>query len=157
MRNGCDIFDPTDPETCSRQHSNRGLSTRTGRSGSMSARRPYSNVKSCDASVLCRPCRCTSRLHRRIWRTLKSICFDVLSTGASGNSLCSSKVSNMHQCVVERGVDVRDTPTFNAFLRDLCFLLLSRRVVAYDQTPFIIVLSETQLLVSGVVSLGGGN
>ena len=116
MRNGCDIFDPTDPETRSRQHSNRGLSARTGCSGSMSTRCPYSNVKSCDASVLRRPCRCTSRLHRRIWRTLKSICLNVLPAGASGNSLCSSKVSNVHQCVVERGVDVRDTPTFNAFL-----------------------------------------
>lgn len=48
----------------------------------------------------------------------------------------------MYQCVVERGVYVRDTPAFNAFLRDDCFLLLSRRVVAYDSTPFIIVLSD---------------
>jgi hypothetical protein len=40
----------------------------------------------------------------------------VLSTRASGNGLCSRKVGNMNQRVVERGINVSDSPSLNAFL-----------------------------------------
>jgi hypothetical protein len=114
--NGCDVFNPADPETCSRQHSNCGLRAWTGCSSSMSARGSHSDVKSSDTSILRCPCSRSRRLHCCVWGALQSVCLNVLPTGTSGDSLCSSKVCDMHQCVVERGVNVSDTPALNSFL-----------------------------------------
>jgi hypothetical protein len=124
MWNGRDIFDPTDPKSSSSQHSNRGLRTWARSSRTMPTGCPYSNVKSCDSPILCSSSSGSSRLHRRVGRTLKSVRLHVLSTGTSRDSLRSSEVGYVHQSVVERGVYVCDAPALNTLLRNRCFLLL---------------------------------
>jgi hypothetical protein len=96
VRNGCDVFDPADPETCPRQHSNCGLRSWTRCPGSMSARGSHPDVKSGYPSILRCPCSRSCRLHCCVGGALESVCLDVLSTGTSGNSLRSSKVGDMH-------------------------------------------------------------
>jgi hypothetical protein len=123
MRNRSDVFDPADPKARSSKHAYRCLRARARRSRPVPPRGPHPNVEGGNSSIL----RCsrsgTRRLHRRVWGALKPVCLHVLPAGTSRNSLRSSEVSNVHQCVVERGVYVRDTPTLNAFLRNGCFLL----------------------------------
>jgi len=123
VRNRSDILDPADPKAGSSQHPYRCLRARARRSCPVPSWSSYSNVEGGNSSIL----RCsrggTRRLHRSVRGTLKPVCLHVLPARTSRNSLRSSEVSNVHQCVVERGVYVRDTPTFNTLLRNRCFLL----------------------------------
>jgi len=123
MGHRSDIFDPADPETGSSKHAYRCLRAWARRSCPVPSRCPHSNVEGGNSSILRRSRGGTRRLHRRVRGALKPVRLHVLPAGTSRNSLCSSEVSDVHQCVVERGVYVRDTPSFNAFLRNRCFLL----------------------------------
>lgn len=128
MRNRGDIFDSADPESGSSQHPYRRLCAWPRRSRPVAAGGSHSNVEGGNSSILRRPRSGTRRLHRRIRRTLKPVCLHVLPAGTSGDGLSPSKVSDVHQCVVERGVYVRDTPTLNTFVRNGYFLHCSGEV-----------------------------
>lgn len=116
MGDRCNVLYSSDSETGARKHSNSGLCTRTGSSCLVPARSSDSNVQGCYSPILGNSCSCCCSLHRSIRRTLEAIGFHVLSSGTTGYSLCAAQISNMDQSIVERRVDVCDTPALDSFL-----------------------------------------
>ena len=121
MGNRSHVLDSSDPETLTRQHSNRRLRTRTRSPGLVAARSPNTNMERSNPLILSHLRSGRGCLHSRIGSTLKTVSLDMLTTSTSRNSLGTSQISNVNHRIVEAGVDVRDSPMVH--LLGLVYLL----------------------------------
>ncbi len=131
MRNRSYVLDSSDPETLTSQHPNRGLRTRTRSPGLVATRSPNTNMERSNPLILSHLRSGSSSLHRRIRSTLKTVSLNMLTTGASGNSLSTSQIGDVNHRIVEAGVDVRDSPMVD--LLGLVYLL--RHDTNYPEEP----------------------
>ena len=81
--NRCDVFDPSDSETGSCQHSDCCLRSGSGSSCLVSAGCPDSNMECGYSSVFGDSCCSGCRLHCSVRRALKSVCFHMLASGTT--------------------------------------------------------------------------
>src|SRR5213594_1653616 len=131
MRNRSYVLDSSDPETLTRQHPNRGLRTGTRSPSFVAARSPDTNMERSDPLILSHFRSGRGCLHSRIGSTLKTVSLNMLTTGASGNSLSTSQIGDVNHRIVEAGVDVRDSPMVD--LLGLVYLL--RHDTNYPEEP----------------------
>jgi hypothetical protein len=111
VRNWCYVLYSADSETVAGEHSDRRLRSWTRSPSSMTAWGSYSNVERGDSFVFCSFGCGGSGLHCGVGRSLESVGFDVLSSGASGYCLGPREICYVDHCVVEGGVDVGDSPS----------------------------------------------
>ncbi len=116
MRNRGHVFNSADSEARSREHPDCCLGPRAWCSRLVASRCPDSDVKRCNSPVLRYSGRCSGCLHRCIRRPLKSICLHMLSTCASRYGLSAAEVRDVNKRIVERRIDVCDTPPLRDFL-----------------------------------------
>src|SRR6266487_416020 len=121
MGNGSHVLDSSDPETLTRQHPNRGLRAWTGGPGLVAARSPDTNMERSDPLILSHFRGGRGSLHSSIRGPLKTVSLNMLTTSASGNSLSTGQIGNVHHRIIEAGVDVRDSPMVD--LLGLVYLL----------------------------------
>ena len=137
MGYGGHVFNSADSETRSREHPDGCLRSRAGRSRLVAPRCSDSDVKGCDSPVLRYSSRCSGCLHRSIRRSLKSVCLHMLSPRASRYGLSAAEVGDVNERIVERRVDVGDTPALRDFLlghqvNPLSFEAPQRRFVIFN-------------------------
>ncbi len=116
MGYGRNVFNSADSEARSREHPDGCLRPWAGRSSLMASGGSDSDVEGCDSSVFGYSSCCAGCLHRRIRRPLKSICLHMLSSRASRDGLSAAKVGDVNKSIVERRIDVGDTPALRDFL-----------------------------------------
>ena len=131
MRNRSHVLDSSDPETLTRQHSNRRLRTRTRSPGLVAARSPNTNMERSNPLILSHLRSGRGCLHSRIGSTLKTVSLNMLPTGTPRNSLSTSQIGDVNHRIVEAGVDVRDSPMVD--LLGLVYLL--RHDTNYPEEP----------------------
>src|SRR5213593_367071 len=131
MGNRSHVLDSSDPETLTSQHPNRGLRTRTRSPGLVAARSPNTNMERSNPLILSHFRSGRGGLHGRIGSTLETVGLNMLTTGASGNSLSTSQIGDVNHRIVEAGVDVRDSPMVD--LLGLVYLL--RHDTNYPEEP----------------------
>ncbi len=131
MRNRSYVLDSSDPETLTRQHPNRGLCTGTRSPSFVAARSPDTNMERSDPLILSHFRSGRSSLHCCIGSTLKTVGLDMLTTSTPRNRLSACQIGNVNHCVVEAGVDVRDSPVVH--LLGLVYLL--RHDTNYPEEP----------------------
>src|SRR6266568_5241641 len=95
----CDVFYSSNSKPVTGEHSDRGLRSGTRGPSTVTAWSSYSNVKRGNSFVFCCLGGCRSGLHRGVRCPLKSVCLDMLSSGASGYCLGACEV-----CYVDHGV-----------------------------------------------------
>src|SRR5438552_13136267 len=101
MRDWRNVFYSADSETVAGEHSDGGLRSRTRGPSTMSTGSSYSNVKRGNSLVFRGLGGCCSGLHRSVWRSLKSVSFHVLPSGATRDCLCACEVGYVDHGVVE--------------------------------------------------------
>jgi len=110
MWNRSYVLDSSDPETLTRQHSNRRLRPWTRSPGLVASWSPDANMERSDPLVLGDLCSRRSGLHGCIWGPLKTVSLDMLTTSTPRNSLGTRQISDVNHSIVEAGVDVRYPP-----------------------------------------------
>jgi hypothetical protein len=116
MRDWCNVFYPSYSETRSSKHAYCRLRARTRRSSLVTSRSSHSDVERSYASIFGNSSSCSSRLHCGVWRPLKTVSLNVLSPCAAGYCFSATQIGDVNKGIVERGVDVCDTPALNHFL-----------------------------------------
>ncbi len=107
---GCRVFNPAYPHSCPRQRPDRRLGSGPG---TLRTASPWSSNLDVHPGepffhrLFRSPC---GRLHRRVGRRLFSVGLHYHATRPARNGLGPGQVGYVHDCVVERRVNVSDSP-----------------------------------------------
>jgi len=116
MWNRGDVLYSADPEPCSSKHAycrlcswSRGSCLVPARCSNSYVERRYSSILRDAGSRGC-------GLHGCVGGSLQSICFNVLTSGTPRYRFCAAEIGNVYDGVVERRVDVSNSPSLDRFL-----------------------------------------
>merc|ERR1711939_43223 len=99
------ILDSANLHAGTSESTESGLSTWAWGLGTVTSSGADFDVKSVDAQLLAASSDILSSQHSGVWGGLVTVCLDLHSTGDTGDGFAATEISDVDECVVERGKD----------------------------------------------------
>ena len=108
-RDGGDVLNAADGHTSTSERTECALCAGTGGLGARTAGRTKLDVQSSDADLLAAGGDVLGSQHSSVGRGLVTVGLDLHATGDTRDRLLAGQIGDVHECVVERREDVRNT------------------------------------------------